>query len=81
VFYEEFFTRLDEEVFSVLYSEKKSRPNTPVNILVGFETLKSGFGRSGAATPSACRKRQGGDEYARLGRRFFAYGLFAGESK
>jgi len=46
VFYEEFFQRLDEEVFSVLYSEKKSRPNTPVNILVGFETLKSGFGWS-----------------------------------
>ena len=46
VFYEEFFSRLDEEVFSVLYSEKKSRPNTPVNILVGFETLKSGFGWS-----------------------------------
>ncbi len=46
VFYKEFFSRLDEEVFSVLYSDKKSRPNTPVNILVGFETLKSGFGWS-----------------------------------
>ena len=46
VFYEQFFRRLDEEVFSVLYSEKKSRPNTPVNILVGLETLKSGFGWS-----------------------------------
>ena len=46
IFYEEFFKRLDEEVFSVLYSEKKSRPNIPVNILVGFETLKSGFGWS-----------------------------------
>ena len=46
VFYKEFFQRLNEEVFLVLYSEKKSRPNTPVNILVGFETLKSGFGWS-----------------------------------
>ncbi len=46
VFYQEFFRRLDERVFSVLYSEKKSRPNTPVNVLVGFETLKSGFGWS-----------------------------------
>ena len=46
VFYQEFFSRLNEEVFSVLYSEKKSRPNTPVNVLVGFETLKSGFGWS-----------------------------------
>jgi hypothetical protein len=46
VFYEEFFLRLKEEVFSVLYSDRKSRPNAPVNILVGFETLKSGFGWS-----------------------------------
>jgi len=46
VFYQEYFRRLDETVFSVLYSAKKSRPNTPVNILVGFETLKSGFGMS-----------------------------------
>ncbi len=46
VFYTEFFCRLNEDVFSVLYSEKKSRPNTPVNVLVGFETLKSGFGWS-----------------------------------
>lgn len=45
-FYEEFFCRVDEEVFSVLYSEKKSRPNAPVNVLLGFETLKSGFGWS-----------------------------------
>ena len=45
-FYEEYFSKIDEEVFSVLYSDKKSRPNTPVNILMGFETLKSGFGWS-----------------------------------
>jgi hypothetical protein len=46
VFYKEYFSRLDESVFSPLYSERKSRPNTPVNLLVGFETLKSGFGLS-----------------------------------
>jgi len=46
VFYDEYFCKIDERVFSVLYSNKKSRPNTPVNILVGFETLKSGFGWS-----------------------------------
>ena len=45
-FYHEYFCKLDESVFSVLYSEKFSRPNTPINILVGFETLKSGFGLS-----------------------------------
>jgi hypothetical protein len=45
-FYDDYFCKLDETVFSVLYSDKKSRPNIPVNILVGFETIKSGFGWS-----------------------------------
>ena len=45
-FYTTYFSKIDEETFAVLYSGKKSRPNTPVNILVGFETLKSGFGWS-----------------------------------
>jgi hypothetical protein len=45
-FYTDFFCKLDENIFSVIYSNKKSRPNTPVNILIGFETLKSGFGWS-----------------------------------
>lgn len=44
VFYREFFCRLDERPFAVLYSDKASRPNTPVNVLVGLEALKSGFG-------------------------------------
>ena len=46
VFYKEFFCRLDEEAFAVLYSEKASRPNVPVNVLVGLEALKAGFGWS-----------------------------------
>lgn len=45
-FYGEFFSRIDEEVFAVLYSEKASRPNVPVNVLVGLEALKAGFGWS-----------------------------------
>ena len=45
-FYQEFFSRIDEEAFAVLYSEKASRPNVPVNVLVVFEALKSGFGWS-----------------------------------
>ena len=45
-FYEQWFCWIDESMFSVLYSEKKSRPNIPVNILVGLETVKSGFGWS-----------------------------------
>ena len=46
VFYQEYFCRLDEKLFEGMYSEKDSRPNVPVNILVGFETLKASFGYS-----------------------------------
>jgi hypothetical protein len=45
-FYKEFFCRIDEEASAVLYSEKASRPNVAVNVLVGLEALKSGFGWS-----------------------------------
>jgi len=45
-FYKEFFYRIDESIFVVLYSEKDSRPNVPVNVLVGLEALKAGFGWS-----------------------------------
>jgi hypothetical protein len=45
-FYKEFFSRIDEGSFAVLYSEKDSRPNVPVNVLVGLEALKAGFGWS-----------------------------------
>src|SRR3990170_5418308 len=43
VFYRESFSRIDEKPFAVLYSGKDSRPNIPVNVLVGLEALKSGF--------------------------------------
>lgn len=46
VFYREFFCRIKEDRFGVLYSEVASRPNTPVNVLLGLETLKAGFGWS-----------------------------------
>lgn len=45
-FYKEFFSRIDEEAFAVLYSDKASRPNVPVNVLIGLEALKAGFGLS-----------------------------------
>ena len=45
-FYKEFFSRINEQTFAVLYSEKDSRPNVPVNVLVGLEALKAGFGWS-----------------------------------
>jgi hypothetical protein len=48
-FYDEFFTRIDEDIFAVLYSDDQaSRPNAPINVLVGLEVLKSGFGWSDA---------------------------------
>jgi hypothetical protein len=47
-FRREIFERLDEQPFAVLYSPVDSRPNVPVNVLVGLETLKAGFGWSDA---------------------------------
>lgn len=46
VFYHQFFMRIDEGPFAVLYSDEPSRPNIPINVLVGLETLKSGLGWS-----------------------------------
>lgn len=44
VFYREFFCRLNEAPFDVLYVDFPSRPNVPVNVLVGLEYLKAGNG-------------------------------------
>jgi len=46
VFYREFFSRLNESPFSILYADCPSRPNVPVNVLVGLEYLKAGNGWS-----------------------------------
>jgi hypothetical protein len=43
-FFLEFFCRLKEEPFAVLYADCPSRPNYPVNILVGLEFIKAGNG-------------------------------------
>ena len=40
VFAEHIFPAIDEEPFAVLYSDNPSRPNTPVNILVGAHLIK-----------------------------------------
>lgn len=45
-FYREFFSRLNEAAFAGLYADCPSRPNIPVNVLVGLDTLKAGFGWS-----------------------------------
>lgn len=52
-FYKEFFCRIDEDIFAILYSDKASRPNIAVNVLVGLETLKAGFGWSDAELEEA----------------------------
>ena len=39
-FGEKIFPAIDESTFSVLHSDKASRPNTPVNVLVGALILK-----------------------------------------
>ncbi len=47
-FYREVFCRIDEDIFSVLYSGSASRPNIAINLLVGLELLKAGNGWSDA---------------------------------
>lgn len=44
VFRTEVFMKIPEERFAVLYSDIDSRPNAPVNVLVGGDLLKDGFG-------------------------------------
>lgn len=45
-FAEHIFPKIDEKPYAVLYSEKDSRPNTPVNIQVGALILKEFTGLS-----------------------------------
>ena len=45
-FAESVFPKIDEEPFAVLYSDKDSRPNTPVNVQVGALILKELHGLS-----------------------------------
>ncbi len=46
VFYNEVFVRIDESPYATLYADIPSRPNIPVNTLVGLEILKAGNGWS-----------------------------------
>lgn len=43
LFYQKVFSRIDESIFKVLFSQQYSRPNFPVNILVGLEIIKELF--------------------------------------
>lgn len=40
VFANEIFPAIDEKRFAVLYSDKSSRPNAPVNVIVGALIIK-----------------------------------------
>lgn len=44
VFADDLFPAIDERPFEVLYSREPSRPNTPVNVLVGALIIKEMFG-------------------------------------
>lgn len=46
VFADDVFPNIDEGRFSVLYSDKASRPNTPVNVIIGALFLKELFNLS-----------------------------------
>lgn len=45
-FYRDLFCRINEDALAGMYAECPSRPNVPVNVLVGLETLKAGYGWS-----------------------------------
>ena len=45
-FYNEIFMRIDEAIYAPLYADDPSRPNIPVNVLVGLEMMKDGHGWS-----------------------------------
>jgi hypothetical protein len=43
-FFEHIFRSIDESRFSVLYSDKYSRPNAPINLTVGLAIYKRAYG-------------------------------------
>lgn len=43
-FRNDIFVHIPEERFTVLFSDVDSRPNAPINVLVGGDMLKNGFG-------------------------------------
>ena len=46
LFADEVFPSIDESRFEVLYSDKASRPNSPVNVIIGALILKELFDKS-----------------------------------
>ena len=54
-FRKEIFSRIDESIFKVLYSERMGAPNSPVSVLVGMMILKEAFGWSDSQLFEQCR--------------------------
>lgn len=55
VFSDHVFTRINENIFAPLYSEKtNSRPNAPINVVVGALILKDSQGHTDESITEAC---------------------------
>lgn len=54
-FRKQIFSRIDESIFKVLYSERMGAPNSSVSVLVGMMILKEAFGWSDSQLFEQCR--------------------------
>lgn len=54
-FYSDIVSRIDEDIFSVLYDERMGRPNASIRELIGMIILKEGNGWSDAQLFDECR--------------------------
>lgn len=55
VFYREIISRIDEKIFSVLFSLENGRPNASIRVLIGMMILKEGNGWSDEQLFDQCR--------------------------
>lgn len=55
VFYQEITSRIDEQVFSVLFTEDAGRPNASIRVMIGMMILKEGNGWSDEQLFEECR--------------------------
>jgi len=55
IFYKQLVSRIDENLFSELYSSDKGSPNAPIRILIGMMILKEGAGYSDKKLFEDCR--------------------------
>ncbi len=54
-FCKQIVSRIDESIFSVLFSQKMGAPNSPIALLVGMMVLKEAFGWSDSQLFEQCR--------------------------